>query len=103
MAGMAALRSGAGLSTVATAKSVFATVAGFHPELMTDPLEETEAGSISEDSLEQGQLDDSGKREDCAGGRAGDFASSRDFFVCARRSQEVQDAHRPRCRWPQCL
>jgi len=58
MAGMAALRSGAGLSTVATAKSVFATVAGFHAELMTDPLEETDAGSISEDSLEQGKLDD---------------------------------------------
>ena len=47
MAGMAALRAGAGLSTVATAKSVLATVAGFHPELMTEPLEETEAGSIS--------------------------------------------------------
>jgi ADP-dependent NAD(P)H-hydrate dehydratase / NAD(P)H-hydrate epimerase len=58
MAGMAVLRSGAGLSTVATAKSVLETVAGFHPELMTDPLEETEAGSISEDSLERGQLDD---------------------------------------------
>jgi ADP-dependent NAD(P)H-hydrate dehydratase / NAD(P)H-hydrate epimerase len=58
MAGMAALRSGAGLCTVATAKSVFATVAGFHPELMTEPLGETEAGSISEDSLERGQLDD---------------------------------------------
>ena len=39
MAGMSALRSGAGLSTVATAKSVLATVAGFHPELMTEPLQ----------------------------------------------------------------
>src|SRR5579863_3981890 len=47
MAGMAALRSGAGLSTVATAKSVLATVAGFHPEVMTEPLDETDAGSIS--------------------------------------------------------
>jgi ADP-dependent NAD(P)H-hydrate dehydratase / NAD(P)H-hydrate epimerase len=47
MAGMAALRAGAGLSTVGTPKSVLATVAGFHPELMTEPLEETEAGSIS--------------------------------------------------------
>jgi hydroxyethylthiazole kinase-like uncharacterized protein yjeF len=47
MAGMAALRAGAGLSTVATAKSVLATVAGFHPELMTEPLEETDTGSIS--------------------------------------------------------
>ena len=47
MAGMAVLRSGAGLSTVATPKSVLATVAGFHPELMTEPLDETGAGTIS--------------------------------------------------------
>jgi len=57
MAGMAVLRAGAGLSTVATAKSVLATVAGFHPELMTEPLEETDAGSIALASLEQGRLD----------------------------------------------
>jgi NAD(P)H-hydrate epimerase len=47
MAGMAALRAGAGLSTVATPKSVLGTVAGFHPELMTEPLHETDAGTIS--------------------------------------------------------
>lgn len=47
MAGMAALRAGAGLSTVATPKSVLGTVAGFHPELMTEPLPETDAGTIS--------------------------------------------------------
>ncbi|MFZ3263328.1 MAG: NAD(P)H-hydrate dehydratase [Terriglobales bacterium] len=46
MAGFSALRAGAGLSTVATPKSVLATVAGFHPELMTEPLLETEAGTI---------------------------------------------------------
>ncbi len=47
MAGMAALRSGAGLSTVATVKSALTTVAGFHPELMTEPLPETDAGTIA--------------------------------------------------------
>jgi ADP-dependent NAD(P)H-hydrate dehydratase / NAD(P)H-hydrate epimerase len=57
MAGMAVLRAGAGLSTVATAKSVLATVAGFHPELMTESLEETEAGSIALTSLKKGRLD----------------------------------------------
>ncbi len=57
MAGMSVLRAGAGLSTVATAKSVLATVGGFHPELMTEPLDETDAGSISLASLEQGRLD----------------------------------------------
>lgn len=47
MAGMSALRVGAGLSTVATAKSVLPTVAGFYPELMTVPLPETEGGTIA--------------------------------------------------------
>jgi NAD(P)H-hydrate epimerase len=47
MAAMAVLRAGAGLATVATAKSVLATVAGFHPEVMTEPLPETAAGTIS--------------------------------------------------------
>jgi len=47
MAGMAALRAGAGLSTVATAKSALPTVAGFHPELMTEPLPETDSGTIA--------------------------------------------------------
>jgi NAD(P)H-hydrate epimerase len=52
MAGISALRVGAGLSTVATAKSVLATVAGFHPELMTEPLGETEAKTISAAALD---------------------------------------------------
>src|SRR3954454_8863226 len=47
MAGMAALRAGAGLSTVATAKSALPTVAAFYPELMTEPLPETAAGTIA--------------------------------------------------------
>lgn len=53
MAGMAVLRAGAGLSTVATPKSVLGTVAGFHPELMTEPLPETEAGTISTTALDR--------------------------------------------------
>ena len=47
MAGIAALRAGAGLSTVATAKSVLPNVAGFYPELMTEPLPETADGTIA--------------------------------------------------------
>jgi len=57
MAGMSALRMGAGLSTVATAKSVLGTVAGFHPELMTELCDETEAGTISLRALEYGRFD----------------------------------------------
>ena len=53
MAGMAALRAGAGLSTVATPKSVLATVAGFHPELMTEPLSESDEGTIAKDALDR--------------------------------------------------
>jgi hydroxyethylthiazole kinase-like uncharacterized protein yjeF len=58
MAGMSALRSGAGLVTVATAKSVLPTVAGFHPELMTEPLPETETGSIALEAFTSGKLDE---------------------------------------------
>ncbi len=47
MAGMAALRAGAGLSTVATPARVLTSVAAFAAELMTEPLPETAAGSIS--------------------------------------------------------
>jgi len=53
MAGISALRVGAGLSTVATPRSVLPTVAGFHPEVMTEPLEETAEGSISMRALAQ--------------------------------------------------
>jgi NAD(P)H-hydrate epimerase len=57
MAGMSVLRAGAGLSTVATAKSALTTVAGFHPELMTEPLEDTETGTISMRALEYGRIE----------------------------------------------
>jgi ADP-dependent NAD(P)H-hydrate dehydratase / NAD(P)H-hydrate epimerase len=58
MAGMAALRAGAGLSTIATARGSLGTVAGFHPEVMTEPLEETAMGTIALANLESGRLDE---------------------------------------------
>ena len=57
MAGMAAQRAGAGLSTVATPRSVLPMVAGFAAELMTEPLAETDAGTISLSAIEYGHLD----------------------------------------------
>ena len=63
MAGFSALRVGAGLSTVATARSVLPVVAGFHPELMTEPLEETEAATISLHALEHGRIDTLAQRK----------------------------------------
>jgi NAD(P)H-hydrate epimerase len=47
MAGLAALRVGAGLVTVASAESAIAEIASHAPELMTEPLPETESGSIA--------------------------------------------------------
>jgi NAD(P)H-hydrate epimerase len=56
LAGMGALRSGAGLVSVATARGVLPTVAGFAPELMTEPLAETESGTISKEAYDPERL-----------------------------------------------
>ena len=50
MAGTAALRSGAGLVTIASAASAITAIASYAPEIMTEPLAETEAGSIAVES-----------------------------------------------------
>ncbi len=52
MAGMACLRAGAGLASVATPKSVLTSVASYAAEIMTEPLAESEAGTVSEAALE---------------------------------------------------
>ncbi|HEY3837401.1 MAG TPA: NAD(P)H-hydrate dehydratase [Bryobacteraceae bacterium] len=48
MAGMAALRAGAGLVTVASVKSAITAIASHAPELMTEPLPETESGAMAQ-------------------------------------------------------
>jgi len=53
MAGFSALRTGAGLVTVASPRSALGIIAGYHPELMTEPLSETDAGTIAKDALEE--------------------------------------------------
>jgi NAD(P)H-hydrate epimerase len=50
MTGMGALRAGAGLVTVASAKSAIAEIAAHAPELMTAPLAEMPDGSIEPDA-----------------------------------------------------
>jgi ADP-dependent NAD(P)H-hydrate dehydratase / NAD(P)H-hydrate epimerase len=47
LAGIAALRTGAGLVTIACPRSAQPIIAGFAPELMTEGLAENEAGTIS--------------------------------------------------------
>jgi len=56
MAGLAALKMGAGLSTVASAESAISAIASYAPEVMTEPLPETETGSISSRGLDSNQL-----------------------------------------------
>ena len=57
MAAKAALRAGAGLVTVATAKSALPIIASLGMEFMTEALPETEAGTISLRALDYGRLD----------------------------------------------
>jgi NAD(P)H-hydrate epimerase len=47
MTGMASLRAGAGLVTVASAESAIGQIASHAPELMTAPLDESEEGAIT--------------------------------------------------------
>ena len=57
MAAKAALRSGAGLATVATPKSALPVIASLSMEIMTEPLPETDTGGISLRALKGGLLD----------------------------------------------
>ena len=57
MAAKAALRAGAGLVTIATAKSALPIIAALGMEYMTEPLPETDAGSISLRALDYGRFD----------------------------------------------
>jgi NAD(P)H-hydrate epimerase len=56
LAGRGALRAGAGLVTVATPQPVHAVVAAGQPEMMTEVLLATDAGSASPASLEYGRF-----------------------------------------------
>ena len=53
LAAMGALRSGAGLVTVATPRSVQPVVASLAPEYMSEPLDETEQGRLDARAVEQ--------------------------------------------------
>jgi NAD(P)H-hydrate epimerase len=53
LAGIAALRTGAGLVTVASPRSAQPTIAGFAPELMTEALAETNVGTVASAAREK--------------------------------------------------
>ncbi len=56
MAGLAALRAGAGLVTVASAESAAGVISSHAMELMTEPLPETETGGISLRAFDYGRF-----------------------------------------------
>ena len=82
MASYAALRAGAGLVTAAVPESILNTVAAITPELMTDPLAETEKGSIALRNLNG----DAGRalleKKNRGGDRAGAGAGAGGTAVC---------------------
>ncbi len=57
LAAHAALRAGAGLVTVATAKSAVPIIASLGMEFMTEPLPETDSGTISLRALDYGRME----------------------------------------------
>jgi NAD(P)H-hydrate epimerase len=80
MAGMAALRAGAGLVSVAVPKSILPTVAGFAPEMMTVALDETAAGALSVLNFERMRSLAEGKRAIAVGPGAGLDDEARQFL-----------------------
>ncbi len=64
MSGMAALRAGAGLVSVASPGSAIPVIAAHAPELMTSALPETETGAISLAAIHTGALENITKSKD---------------------------------------
>ena len=59
LAGQAALRSGAGLVTIATPESALPIIASVHPEYMTEPLPGTTGGTIAKSAIDSQSFRDS--------------------------------------------
>jgi len=79
MAGTSVLRSGAGLSTIATPRSVLPQVAAFTPEIMTEPLLETDLGTIAPEADEQMERLLDGKDVVALGPGIGRYPATVDF------------------------
>ncbi len=63
LAGWARCAAGAGLVTVATPSDALPTVASFLPELMTAPLEQTDAGTVSLHNFDYNRFADLAKEK----------------------------------------
>jgi NAD(P)H-hydrate epimerase len=83
MAALAALRAGAGLVTVATPKSALPIIATLGVEFMTEPLPETEDGTLSLHALDYGRLERRPR------GGAGNWIASGNGRTGADRGQPI--------------
>jgi len=81
LAAQAALRAGAGLVTVATPKSALPIIAGHAMEFMTEPLPETDIGTLSLRALDCGRMDElaEGKSVLAIGPGLGNVAETAEF------------------------
>jgi ADP-dependent NAD(P)H-hydrate dehydratase / NAD(P)H-hydrate epimerase len=91
MASWAALRAGAGLVTVATPEPVLPIVAAHTPEVMTEPLPATAAGSISLHSFDANRFDAilKGKRALGIGPGLGTQDQTQEFIRTVVRKRSV--------------
>ncbi len=91
LAARAALRAGAGLVTVATAKSALPIIASLGSEFMTEPLPETEAGTVAPSALDYGRLDKivEGKTVLAVGPGIGQVAETQEFVRTVANRYEL--------------
>jgi hydroxyethylthiazole kinase-like uncharacterized protein yjeF len=91
MSGYAALRSGAGLVTIATPDVVLPIVAAAHPECMTEPLLSTDAGTASRTNLAGGRFSRiaGGKSVLAVGPGLGQEAETQEFIRMIVKQTEV--------------
>jgi ADP-dependent NAD(P)H-hydrate dehydratase / NAD(P)H-hydrate epimerase len=91
LAGQGALRVGAGLVTVATPKSALPIVAGLAMELMTEPLPETDIGTVSMRALDGGRMDKlaEGKSVLAIGPGLGNVAETAEFVRAVASRYDV--------------
>ena len=103
MAARAVLRAGAGLVTVATAKSALPIVSTLGMEFMTEALPETEDGAISLRALEGERLDKLVERKTvlAVGPGIGGHPETAEFVRAVVNKYPL--APGAGCRWPECL
>jgi ADP-dependent NAD(P)H-hydrate dehydratase / NAD(P)H-hydrate epimerase len=91
MSSHAALRAGAGLVTVATPAPVLSVVASAFPEYMTEPLDATDVGTASRQSLDQGRFAqiEEGKTVLAVGPGLGQHPETQDFICSVVRETEL--------------